>query len=48
MNTDSTLVIFSGLPGVRKSNFAGELARDMRWPLLSIDDVIGEVPENAG
>ena len=43
-----TLVIFSGLPGTGKSTFANRLAREMRWPLLCIDDVIGEVPENAG
>jgi predicted kinase len=43
-----TLVIFSGLPGVGKSTLADKLARQLRWPLLKIDDVIGEVPENPG
>lgn len=43
-----TLVIFSGLPGVGKSTLADRLARQLRWPLLKIDDVIGEVPETPG
>ena len=42
------LVIFSGLPGTGKSTLANGLARQLRWPLLCIDDVIGEVPENPG
>ena len=42
------LVIFSGLPGTGKSTFATRLARTLLWPLLCIDDVIGEVPENPG
>ena len=42
------LVIFSGLPGAGKSTLATRLARELHWPLLCIDDVIGEVPENAG
>ena len=44
----NTLAIFSGLPGTGKSTLANKLARELRWPLLCIDDVIGEVPENAG
>ena len=44
--TRSTLVIFSGLPGTGKSTLAYQLAQKMHWPLLLIDDVIGEVPEN--
>lgn len=39
------LVIFSGLPGTGKSTLAERLAHELRWPLLCIDDVIGEVPE---
>ena len=42
-----TLVIFSGLPGTGKSTLAEKLARKLRWPLLCIDDVIGDVPEDA-
>ncbi len=44
----SKLIIFSGLPGTGKSTLAERLARTLRFPLLCIDDVIGEVPENAG
>jgi len=44
----SELIIFSGLPGTGKSTLAMTLARELRYPLLCIDDVIGEVPENAG
>jgi hypothetical protein len=38
------LIIFSGLPGTGKSTLASQLARELRLPLLCIDDVIGEVP----
>jgi hypothetical protein len=44
---DTTLVIFSGLPGTGKSTLANRLACELRWPLLRIDDVAGNVPENA-
>ena len=44
----NTLVIFSGLPGVGKSTLANRLARELRWPLLCIDDVVGEIPANSG
>jgi predicted kinase len=43
-----TLVIFSGLPGTGKSTLADHLARELRWTLLRIDDVVGPVPEKAG
>ena len=44
----NTLVIFSGLPGTGKSTLAHKLAQELGWPLISIDDVTGEIPENAG
>lgn len=44
----TALVIFSGLPGSGKSTLADKLARKLRWPLLRIDDVVGDVPEDAG
>ena len=47
-DTRHTLVIFSGLPGTGKSTLADKLARKLRWPLLRIDDVTGDVPEDAG
>src|ERR1041384_7433488 len=45
---NNTLVIFSGLPGTGKSTLANRMARELRWPLLRIDDVVLHVPENAG
>jgi predicted kinase len=42
------LIILSGLPGTGKSTLASRLARELRMPLFCIDDVIGEVPEDAG
>src|SRR5215207_787024 len=45
---ETTLVIFSGLPGTGKSTLASQLARQLHWPLLCIDDVVGDIPENPG
>jgi predicted kinase len=42
-----TFVIFSGLPGTGKSSLANRLAQELRWPLLRIDDVAGDVPAGA-
>lgn len=42
------LILFSGLPGTGKSTLAMRLARELQLPLLCIDDVIGDVPANAG
>jgi predicted kinase len=43
----TTLVIFSGLPGTGKSVLANRLAHKLRWPLLRIDDVAGNIPPEA-
>lgn len=42
------LILFSGLPGTGKSTLARRLAREQHIPYLCIDDVTGDVPENAG
>jgi predicted kinase len=42
------LILFSGLSGTGKSTLASRLARELHMPLLCIDDVIGDVPENPG
>lgn len=42
------LVIVSGLPGAGKSTLSTNLARELQYPLLCIDDLIGDLPENAG
>lgn len=48
LNLMNKLIIFSGLPGVGKTTLAKRLARELRFPFICIDDVIGDVPENAG
>jgi predicted kinase len=40
------LIIFSGLPGTGKSTLANRLARELRWPLLRIDDIVNNIPDN--
>jgi predicted kinase len=42
------LIIFSGLPGTGKSTLASRLARELKFPLLCIDDIVSKVPADAG
>ena len=48
MKKNSTLVMFSGLPGAGKSTLAERLARELRWPILRIDDLVTNIPNDAG
>ena len=41
------LILFSGLPGTGKSTLAWRLAGELKMPLLCIDRVLGDVPEDA-
>jgi predicted kinase len=40
-----TLTIFSGLPGTGKSSLAESAARQLRQPLLRLDDLMGFIPQ---
>ena len=48
MNINSYFGYFVRVAKRAEIYLGGKLARELLWPLLSIDDVIGELPENAG
>jgi predicted kinase len=42
----TTLILFSGLPGTGKSTLSDRLARELRLPILRIDDIVGGFPQS--